>query len=74
MRRTPNMEVSPVSMSENRESGIQLTRQQLLAAGAAGGLALTAWGPGSVALAATPNRGGYAQRRTAGRLRSHRAA
>jgi peptide/nickel transport system substrate-binding protein len=62
MRRNLNMEVPPVSMSENRESGVHLTRQQLLAAGAAGGLALTAWGPGAVALGATtPTRGGTLQ-------------
>jgi hypothetical protein len=58
MRRPPNMEVFRVSTSESRESGIQLTRQQLLAAGAAGGLALAAWGPGgAVAFAATERSG-----------------
>jgi peptide/nickel transport system substrate-binding protein len=60
MRRPPTMEVSPVSTSERRESGIHLTRRQLLAAGAAGGLSLAALGPGGAVAfgAATVNRGG----------------
>ena len=49
--------------SESREGGTKLTRQQLLAAGAAGGLAFAAWGPsGGIAFAAgTPKRGGTLQ-------------
>ena len=63
MRRPPIMEVSPVSTSERRDGGIQLTRRQLLATGAAGGLTLAALGPGSAIAfgATTPKRGGTLQ-------------
>jgi peptide/nickel transport system substrate-binding protein len=62
MRRSPKTEVSTVSTSERREGGTKLTRQQLLATGAAGGLAFAAWGEaGSFAFAATPKKGGTLQ-------------
>jgi peptide/nickel transport system substrate-binding protein len=51
-----------VSTSEPREDGTRLTRQQLLAAGAAGGVAIAAFGPsGALAFAAAPKRGGTLQ-------------
>ena len=52
-----------MSTSERRDGGIHLSRRQLLATGAAGGLSLAALGPGSsIAFGATtPKRGGTLQ-------------